>query len=82
MKTAILRAVSHDLRSPLTAIRAASDGLTSDEIALTEADRERLLETIGSEVRRLERLVENLLDLSRLDAGPARRRPRCGPSTR
>lgn len=74
-KTAILQAVSHDLRSPLTAIRAASDSLASDELTLTEASRAALSETIADEVRRLERLVENLLDLSRLDAGPAQRRP-------
>jgi K+-sensing histidine kinase KdpD len=75
VKTAILQSVSHDLRSPLTAIRAASEGLASRALALTDSDREGLLETIRIEVRRLERLVENLLDLSRLDAGPARRRP-------
>lgn len=75
VKTAILQAVSHDLRSPLTAIRAASDSLGSPALALTEPDRLRLLETIRAEVVRLERLVENLLDLSRLDAGPARRNP-------
>ena len=66
---------------PLTAIRpAASEGLASDEIALTEADRERLLETIASEVRRLERLVENLLDLfaARRRARPSPA-PSCGP---
>lgn len=75
VKTAILQAVSHDLRSPLTAIRAASDGLASDELTLTAADRSDLSETIGAEVRRLERLVENLLDRSRLEAGPSQRRP-------
>jgi two-component system sensor histidine kinase KdpD len=75
VKTAILQAVSHDLRSPLTAIRAAGDGLASHTLDLTDADREQLVEAIRTEVRRLERLVENLLDLSRLEAGPARRRP-------
>lgn len=75
VKTAILQSVSHDFRSPLTGIRAASDGLVSRALALTDADRAALLATIRSEVARLERLVENLLDLSRLDAGPARRRP-------
>jgi two-component system sensor histidine kinase KdpD len=75
VKTAVLHAVSHDLRSPLTAIRAASDSLDSRVLSLTQSDREGLFETIRSEVWRLERLVENLLDLSRLDAGPARRRP-------
>ena len=75
VKTAVLRAVSHDLRSPLTAIRAASDGLENRALTLDSSDREALWETIRIEVHRLERLVENLLDLSRLDAGPAVRRP-------
>jgi two-component system sensor histidine kinase KdpD len=67
--------VSHDLRSPLTAIRAASEGLQSDELELPEVDRAELLETIRVEAARLERLVRNLLDLSRLEAGAARPRP-------
>jgi two-component system sensor histidine kinase KdpD len=69
MKTAVLRAVSHDLRSPLTAIRAASDGLEDETLSLTDADRRDLLDTISVEVRRLERVVDNLLALSRLQAG-------------
>jgi len=69
VKTAVLRAVSHDLRSPLTAIRAASDGLGDASLALSEGDRRELVDTIGVEVRRLERVVDNLLALSRLQAG-------------
>ena len=69
MKTAVLRAVSHDLRSPLTAIRAASDGLEDETLTLTDDDRRDLLDTIGVEVRRLEGVVDNLLALSRLQAG-------------
>jgi K+-sensing histidine kinase KdpD len=72
-KTAVLRSVSHDLRSPLTAIRTASEGLGSAAVDLEAVEREDLLDTIQVEVRRLERLVDNLLDLSRLEAGPARR---------
>jgi K+-sensing histidine kinase KdpD len=75
VKTAVLHAVSHDLRSPLTAIRAASEGLDNAAVQLSPREREELFETIGIEVRRLERLVDNLLDLSRLEAGPARRTP-------
>jgi two-component system sensor histidine kinase KdpD len=70
-KTALLRAVSHDLRSPLTAIRAATDGLSAASLSLDEADRAALLATIDAEAKRLERLVGNLLDLSRLEAGAA-----------
>ena len=75
IKTAILRAVSHDLRSPLTAIRAATDGLESTALELSESDRADLLATIDAETRRLDRLVANLLDLSRLELGVAEPRP-------
>ncbi|MGE5691201.1 MAG: ATP-binding protein [Pseudomonadota bacterium] len=71
VKTALLRAVSHDLRSPLTGIRTAIDGLRSRSLALTEADREELLDTIDVEAGRLARIVDDLLDLSRLEAGGA-----------
>jgi two-component system sensor histidine kinase KdpD len=75
IKTAILRAVSHDLRSPLTAIRAATDGLESTDLELSESDRAALLVTIDTETRRLDRLVANLLDLSRLELGVAEPKP-------
>jgi two-component system sensor histidine kinase KdpD len=70
VKTAVLRSVSHDLRSPITAIMAASDVLTGSG-ELTEHEREELLDSIRLQVRRLDRLVANLLDLSRLEAGAA-----------
>jgi len=75
VKTAVLHAVSHDLRSPLTAIRTASEGLDNPTLELSPVERTELFETIRIEVSRLERLVENLLDLSRLEAGPALRKP-------
>ncbi len=68
-KTAILRAVSHDLRSPLTAILASAEAISSP--TLESADREQLAEAILTEAERLSRLVENLLDLSRLEGGAA-----------
>jgi two-component system sensor histidine kinase KdpD len=71
VKTAILRAVSHDLRSPLTAIRVAAESLASPALHLSEADRRRQLDTVRAETRRLDRLVANLLDLSRLQTGAA-----------
>ncbi|HEU6444103.1 MAG TPA: ATP-binding protein [Gaiellaceae bacterium] len=71
IKTAVIQAVSHDLRTPLATIEAALDGLESGVLQLDEADREGLLETIRSEHGRLKRLVDNLLDLSRLEAGAA-----------
>jgi two-component system, OmpR family, sensor histidine kinase KdpD len=75
IKTALLRSVSHDFRSPLTAMRAAVDGLSSASLQLRAADRRDLLQTIDVEARRLERLVHNLLDLSRLHADAAEPRP-------
>ncbi len=69
IKTAVLRSVSHDLRSPLTAIRAASEGLGSE--GLDEDERRGLLESVRGEAERLDRLVANLLDLSRLEVGAA-----------
>jgi two-component system sensor histidine kinase KdpD len=69
VKTALLRAVSHDLRSPLTAISAAGEAIASP--ALSQQEREELAAVIQEEARRLSRLVDNLLDLSRLEAGAA-----------
>ncbi|MDQ3993430.1 MAG: DUF4118 domain-containing protein [Actinomycetota bacterium] len=71
MKTAILRAVSHDLRSPLTAIRVAAESLASPSVTLSEDDKARQLDTVRAESARLDRLVANLLDISRLEAGTA-----------
>jgi two-component system, OmpR family, sensor histidine kinase KdpD len=76
IKTAILRAVSHDLRSPLTAIRAALEALESSDLTLDAADREGLLGTALAETKRLNRVVRNLLDLSTLQAGAVRPQPK------
>jgi len=75
IKTAVLRSVSHDLRSPLTAIRAAAEGLERSDLDLDARDRAELLDAIRAESARLERVVTNLIDLSRLEAGAARPRP-------
>jgi K+-sensing histidine kinase KdpD len=73
VKTALLRAVSHDLRSPLTAVMAAGEALTSPGIE--EGDRLALARAITDEASRLAGLVDKLLDLSRLEAGQAQPRP-------
>lgn len=73
VKTAILRSVSHDLRSPLTAILAAGEALGSATI--DDEDRTALAATVAGETDRLARLVDKLLDLSRLEAGSAVPRP-------
>jgi len=72
VKTAVIQAVSHDFRTPLATIEAALDGLQSHEIELSPEDRAGLLESVRLEHTRLKRLVENLLDLSRLQAGAAK----------
>jgi two-component system, OmpR family, sensor histidine kinase KdpD len=69
VKTALLRAVSHDLRSPLTAISAAGEAVGSE--SLSPHERAEMAAVIQEETRRLSRLVDNLLDLSRLEAGAA-----------
>ena len=66
-KTVILHAVSHDLRSPLTAIRTAAAGLREE--GTDPEDRVALIDAIEEEADRLTRLIGNLLDLSRIEAG-------------
>jgi two-component system sensor histidine kinase KdpD len=75
LKTVLLRSISHDLRTPLTSIIAGGSALGSE--TLTAAERAELSAGIVAEGRRLSRLVENLLDISRLEAGKAEphRRP-------
>ncbi|MFA6574705.1 MAG: DUF4118 domain-containing protein, partial [Nocardioides sp.] len=65
--TALLRAVSHDLRTPLATMRAAVDGLVSG--GLDAGDRATLVEALDSSTDQLERLIDNLLDLSRVQTG-------------
>src|ERR1700730_2289441 len=71
VKTAVLRAVSHDLRTPLMAILTSASALAREDLELDRADRGELTATIVAEAGRLDRLVGNLLDLSRLQAGAA-----------
>ncbi|HVQ59911.1 MAG TPA: ATP-binding protein [Solirubrobacterales bacterium] len=75
LKTVLLRSISHDLRTPLTSIIAGGSALGSE--TLTAEERAELSEGIVAEGSRLSRLVENLLDLSRLEAGKAE--PHRGP---
>jgi two-component system sensor histidine kinase KdpD len=69
LKTALLRAVSHDLRSPLTAILTAAGAL--DSTSLSAEEHRELVADIAGEAERLSRLVDNLLDMSRLEARTA-----------
>lgn len=71
LKTALLQSVSHDLRTPLATIRTAAGTLRPDS-ELDEAGRVASAEAIEREVERLDRLVANLLDLGRIEAGELR----------
>lgn len=69
IRTALLAAVSHDLRTPLAGARAAVTALRSEGLELDDSDRQELLATVDSATQRLQSLIDNLLDMSRLDAG-------------
>jgi two-component system, OmpR family, sensor histidine kinase KdpD len=68
MRTAILQAVSHDLRTPLAGIKVAAGGLLQSTVAYSPAEQRELLETIDECTDRLDLLVGNLLDMSRITA--------------
>ncbi len=68
-RAALLAAVSHDLRTPLASVKAAASSLRNDAIAWSPEDTEALLATIEEGADRLDALVANLLDMSRLEAG-------------
>ncbi len=77
VRTALLRAVGHDLRTPLASAKASVTSLRSNDVEWSPDERDELLETADESLDRLNRLVDNLLDLSRLQAGvlPVFRRP-------
>ncbi len=69
LRASILSSVSHDLRTPLAAIKASATSLLQDDVDWTEQAEHELLTTIDEETDRLNRLVGSLLDMSRLQAG-------------
>ncbi|WP_105967885.1 sensor histidine kinase [Streptomyces geranii] len=69
IRTALLAAVSHDLRTPLAGIKAAVTSLRSDDVEWSEQDRAELLAAIEEGADRLDHVVGNLLDMSRLQTG-------------
>ncbi|WP_132192487.1 MULTISPECIES: DUF4118 domain-containing protein [Kribbella] len=69
LRTALLAAVGHDLRTPLAGIKAAASTLRQKDVAWTEAERAELYETIEESADRLDDLISNLLAMSRLQAG-------------
>jgi two-component system sensor histidine kinase KdpD len=72
LKSALLSAVSHDLRTPLASIKASATSLLQEDVEWTPEDRRDLLQAIDEETDRLARIVSNLLDLSRIEAGALR----------
>jgi two-component system, OmpR family, sensor histidine kinase KdpD len=68
-RSALLSAVSHDLRTPLTSIIGAASGLLEDKGGLSSEERFLLTQSIYDEAERLKHLVQNLLDMTRLEAG-------------
>ncbi len=72
LKSAMLAAVSHDLRTPLTAIKASASTLLDHSVDWSPAARDELLEAIEEETDRLTLMVANLLDLSRIEGGALR----------
>jgi two-component system sensor histidine kinase KdpD len=69
MRTALLAAVSHDLRTPLASIKASVSSLRQTDVAWTPKDEADLLATVEENADRLDALIGNLLDMSRLQAG-------------
>ncbi len=69
IRTALLAAVGHDLRTPLASIKAGVSSLRATDVTLSEADRFALLATVEEGADRLDGLIGNLLDLSRLQTG-------------
>lgn len=68
LRTALLRAVSHDLRSPLASIKASATSLLQDDVEWNLEQRREFAETIDQEADRLNILIGNLLDMSRIEA--------------
>jgi two-component system, OmpR family, sensor histidine kinase KdpD len=77
MRSSLLSAVSHDLRTPLASITGAASTLRSQGDKLEPATRGELLDSIAEEAERLERLVGNILDMTRLESGVELRRELC-----
>jgi two-component system sensor histidine kinase KdpD len=72
LRRALLNAVSHDLRTPLATIMASASSLRQNDVAWTADERQGFAQAIEQEAERLNRLVGNLLDLSRIEAGSLR----------
>jgi two-component system sensor histidine kinase KdpD len=72
LKTALLNAVSHDMRTPLASIKASAGSLRQRDVIWTDTDRDEFAQAIEQQADRLDRIVANLLDLSRMEGGALR----------
>lgn len=70
LRNSVLSALSHDLRTPLASLVGASSSLLSAELSLSASARQEMAELIYDESRRMQVLVENLLEMARLESGP------------
>jgi two-component system sensor histidine kinase KdpD len=75
LQSALLNSISHDLRTPLVSITGALSTLQEDDVRLDDESRRILVDTAAEEARRLNRLVGNLLDMTRLEAGAIKVKP-------
>jgi two-component system sensor histidine kinase KdpD len=69
MKTALMTSISHDLKTPLAGITASVSSLLDNSVEWTDEDRASFLETIESQADRLNRVISDILDLNRIEAG-------------
>jgi two-component system sensor histidine kinase KdpD len=69
LKSSLLNAVSHDLRTPLASIVASAGSLRQEDVSWTADDRREFIATIEHQAARLNAIIENLLDLSRMESG-------------
>ena len=72
IRTALLAAVSHDLRTPLAAVKAGVSSLAQTDVRWSDSDRNDLVLTIAEGTQRLEHIINNLLDMSRVQTGTVR----------
>lgn len=72
LRSALISSVSHDLRTPLTSIKAAASSLLQEDVQWSDEERHSFAQAIEREADRLNRLVENLLDMSRIESGALR----------
>jgi two-component system sensor histidine kinase KdpD len=72
LRRALLNAVSHDLRTPLASIMASASSLQQDDVVWTQQERQDFAQAIVDQAQRLNRIVDNLLDMSRIEGGSLR----------